>query len=146
MLSFIFGIINVCVLGWMIGLERKRSSNIIGMRTCILVMLGSYLFSCISVSIGDDPARVIAQIVCGLGFLGGGIIIKNGINDIRHLTTAVLIWVLAAIGCLIALGSIWEAYISACVVYIILRLRILKDENFLSYFRRKYNNIRNKKS
>lgn len=144
MLIFILRVIYICIFGWMIGAERKKSSNIIGMRTCILVMLGSYLFSCISVSVGGDPSRVIAQIVCGLGFLGGGIIIKNGTNDIRHLTTAVLIWVLAAIGCLIALGFIWEAYISACVVYIILRLRILKNEKFSSYIRRRWKEILDK--
>ena len=126
MLSFIGNLVIVLVCGALIGYERQHKSKIIGIRTCILIMLGSFLFTYISTRIGGDPARVAAQIASGVGFIGAGIIFKNGIDDIRHLTTAVLVWVLAALGSLISLGFLFESLIITGIVFLVLKIKILK--------------------
>ena len=126
MLSFIGNLVIVLVCGALIGYDRQHKSKIIGIRTCILIMLGSFLFTYISTRIGGDPARVAAQIASGVGFIGAGIIFKNGIDDIRHLTTAVLVWVLAALGSLISLGFLFESLIITGIVFLVLKIKILK--------------------
>ena len=126
MFTFITGLIAVLVCGALIGYERQFKSKIIGIRTCILIMLGSFVFTYISIKIGGDPSRVAAQIASGVGSLGAGIIFKNGIDDIRHLTTAVLVWVLAALGSLISLGYLFESLMITGIIYIILKIKILK--------------------
>lgn len=107
-------------------MNGQFKSKIIGIRTCILIMLGSFVFTYISIKIGGDPSRVAAQIASGVGFIGAGIIFKNGIDDIRHLTTAVLVWVLAALGSLISLGYLFESLMITGIIYIILKIKILK--------------------
>ena len=96
-------------------------------------MLGSFVFTYISIKIGGDPSRVAAQIASGVGFIGAGIIFKNGIDDIRHLTTAVLVWVLAALGSLISLGYLFESLMITGIIYIILKIKILKWLRSISY-------------
>lgn len=104
------------VVGMLIGFDREKSGKAAGMRTQMLVCVGSTLLSGISIhlaalynsSIGDsnfraDPARLMAQIVSGIGFLGAGVIIKNGGNKVTGVTTAATIWITAAIG--IGIGS-----------------------------------------
>ena len=78
-----------------------------------------------SISEGD-PARITAQIVTGVGFIGAGIIFKNGISEVVHLTTAVLVWVLAALGSLIAMSQWLEVVIITIVIYLVLKIKILK--------------------
>ena len=124
LLVFIVGITVTLSCGIIIGKERQNSSKVIGIRTCILILLGSYLFTYISVNIGTDHSRVLAQIVSGVSFIGAGIIFKNGLDDIRHLTTAVLVWVLAALGSLIALNYWLETIIITGVIYFILKCKI----------------------
>lgn len=133
MFTFITGLIAVLVCGALIGYERQFKSKIIGIRTCILIMLGSFVFTYISIKIGGDPSRVAAQIASGVGFIGAGIIFKNGIDDIRHLTTAVLAWVLAALGSLISLGYLFESLMITGIIYIILKIKILKWLRSISY-------------
>lgn len=88
-----------------------------GIRTCIFILLGSYIFTYISLNVGNDHSRVLAQIVSGVSFIGAGIIFKNGLSDIRNLTTAVLVWVLAALGILVALTFWLESLIITGVIY-----------------------------
>jgi putative Mg2+ transporter-C (MgtC) family protein len=96
------------VLGGLIGLEREIHGHPAGMRTHIIVCVGSTLITLVSTSIGDvngakgDPARLAAQIVSGIGFLGAGAILREGAS-IRGLTTAASVWTTAGIG--IALGA-----------------------------------------
>jgi len=95
------------VLGGLIGLERETHGRPAGLRTHILVCLGSTLFALSSYAIAGtlfDPGRVTAQIVTGIGFLGAGTIIRQG-NVIRGLTTAASIWIVAAIGVAVAIGD-----------------------------------------
>ncbi len=96
-------------LGAMIGLERDIHGRAAGLRTHLLVSTGSALFMVISESLavsypgfetgtrGADPARIAAQVVSGIGFLGAGAIIKEGLS-VRGLTTASCLWIVAAIG------------------------------------------------
>jgi putative Mg2+ transporter-C (MgtC) family protein len=90
-------------LGGAVGLERELHGKPAGLRTNILICLGSCIFTIISTSLsGSDPGRIAAQIVTGIGFLGAGAIIHSGIG-IQGLTTAAGIWVVASIG--MACGS-----------------------------------------
>ena len=97
------------VLGGAIGFERELRDREAGLRTHLLVCLGSALFTIVSaygfrefLTSGDqviraDPTRIAAQIVTGIGFLGAGAIIRQGLS-VRGLTTAATLWVAAAIG------------------------------------------------
>lgn len=87
------------VVGGLIGLEREYHDKTAGLRTMILIATGSALFTILSKQIGGevDPARVAAAIVSGVGFLGAGAVIKEGFN-IRGLTTAASIWLVASLG------------------------------------------------
>ena len=91
------------LLGGMIGLERELKGRTAGLRTHMLVCVGSTLFTLVSMNMSKgDPGRIAAQVVSGIGFLGAGAIIREGMN-IRGLTTAASIWTTAAIG--LALGA-----------------------------------------
>jgi len=92
------------LLGGILGLEREIHGRPAGLRTHLLVSLGAAAFMSMSPLVADmsqnfqgDPGRIAAQIVTGIGFLGAGAIVKEGIN-IRGLTTAACLWVAAAIG------------------------------------------------
>ncbi len=92
------------LLGGILGLEREIHGRPAGLRTHLLVSLGAAAFTLMSPMIAGmgqefagDPGRIAAQIVTGIGFLGAGAIVKEGVN-IRGLTTAACLWVAAAIG------------------------------------------------
>ncbi|MBA2584091.1 MAG: MgtC/SapB family protein [Bacteroidetes bacterium] len=102
----------------MVGFERQWQQRNAGLRTNALVSLGAALYVLISVNIYDDdasPSRIASQIVTGIGFLGAGVIIKEGIN-IRGLNTAATLWCSAAIGSLTGMGFWREAGVGAIVV------------------------------
>jgi putative Mg2+ transporter-C (MgtC) family protein len=87
-------------LGAIIGIERELRNKAAGLRTNILIAMGSALFTLMSIELargGADPTRIAAQIVTGIGFLGGGAILREGAT-VRGLTTAATIWMNAAIG------------------------------------------------
>lgn len=117
--------ISICfVLGLIIGVERQYRRRVAGMRTITLVALGSFLFVSISfLSNPGDITRIAAQVVSGIGFLGAGVIIRDGQN-IRGLNTAATLWCSAAVGTLTALGFIIEAVIG--VLYILVSNIILR--------------------
>ena len=103
--------------GGAIGFEREHAEKPAGLRTLMLVTIGSTLFTMISVygfGITADPARVAAQIVTGIGFLGAGTILTSGLN-VRGLTTAASIWFTAAVGMALGVGM----YIGAAVATIL---------------------------
>lgn len=98
------------VLGGLVGLDRELSDQPAGLRTHVLVSLGAALFTLSGavVAAGSgvgqvDPTRVAAQVVTGIGFLGAGAIIRQGVN-VRGITTAAGLWVTAAIGTAVGLG------------------------------------------
>jgi len=114
-------------LGAVIGLERELDEKAAGLRTHILVALGSALFTLVSAygfsefigkdHVSYDPSRIAAQIVTGIGFLGAGAIIRQGLS-VRGLTTAATLWLAAAIGMASGAGY-WEAAVIATVGAII---------------------------
>lgn len=97
--SYFINILLAALVGGLVGLEREYHDKTAGLRTMILIATGSCLFTILSVKIGGsiDPARVAAAIVSGVGFLGAGAVIKAGLN-IRGLTTAASIWLVASLG------------------------------------------------
>lgn len=119
------------VLGGMIGLEREHSNHAAGFRTHILVCVGSCLIMLLSIygfsdfvnepQVRVDPARLAAQVISGIGFLGAGAIIRNGLS-VSGLTTAASLWVVAGIGLSTGAGFYYAAAISSVLVFIILRL------------------------
>jgi len=112
------------VLGGAIGLEREYHHKPAGLRTNILIALGSALFSILSVELGDgagSPDRIAAQVVTGIGFLGAGAILRSGEN-IHGLTTAATIWVNAAIGMAAGIGSYAVAAGAAALTLIVLAI------------------------
>lgn len=95
------------ILGSLIGMERETHGRPAGLRTHVLVCMGSTLFTICSYTIAgpyNDPGRIAAQIVTGIGFLGAGTIIHQG-SVVRGLTTAASIWAVAAIGVAIGIGT-----------------------------------------
>uniref|UniRef100_UPI004038E96C MgtC/SapB family protein n=1 Tax=Prevotellamassilia timonensis TaxID=1852370 RepID=UPI004038E96C len=99
------------VLGTIIGVERQMRQRNAGLRTNILVAVGAAAFTILSYAMtsgNGDPSRVAAQIVSGIGFLGGGLIIKDGLT-VRGLNTAATIWCSAACGTLSGVGLYAEA-------------------------------------
>lgn len=94
-------------LGALIGIERQYRARMAGLRTNALVAAGSALFVLLSANgfhgADADPTRVAAQIVSGIGFLGAGVILRDGVN-IRGLNTAATLWCAAAVGALAGAG------------------------------------------
>jgi putative Mg2+ transporter-C (MgtC) family protein len=112
------------ILGAAIGFEREIHEHPAGMRTHLLVALGSAIFTELSIfgfgavaggSGTVDPTRIAAQVVSGIGFLGAGAILKYG-TSIRGLTTAASLWATAAIGMAIGAGSWIVAVVGAAIV------------------------------
>jgi len=104
-------------LGSLIGAERQMRQRMAGLRTNALVAAGACLFVAVGVIAGnaDGQARIAAQVVSGIGFLGAGVIMREGLN-VRGLNTAATLWCSAAIGVLAGLGHLLEATIGACVI------------------------------
>lgn len=103
-------------LGAAIGVERQWRQRIAGLRTNTLVSLGAAIFITLSVKIGGDASgRVASYIVSGIGFLGAGVIMKDGMN-VRGLNTAATLWCSAAIGALCGMGFLSEAFIGAAFI------------------------------
>ena len=109
------------ILGGIIGLERQVRDKPAGLRTNILICLGSCVYTMISISlVGSDPGRIAAQIVTGIGFLGAGAIIQSGAS-VHGLTTAAGIWIVASIG--MACGT--KRYFMAVVVTLLAVLALM---------------------
>ena len=108
-IDFLTRILIALLLSFLVGLERQWRRRAISLRTNVLVCLGAYLFVSMPVMLGQNSdLKVAAQVVTGIGFLGAGVIIKDGAN-IRGLNTAATLWCNAAIGVLCATGLILEA-------------------------------------
>lgn len=127
-----------CALnGVLIGVERQTRGKPVGIRTSILIIAGTYLFMTMAISLSPntlDQARVLGQIITGVGFLGAGVMMTlNG--KIHGVTSAAIIWMLAALGMMVALG-----HLSQSVVITLLALAVLlgvdKIENSFQGLRR----------
>lgn len=116
-MEFIIRITFAFLLGGAIGLERQKRQRMAGVRTNVLVSLGAFLFVTLSVLIEGEtsPTRMAAQVVSGIGFLGAGVILREGMN-VRGLNTAATLWCSAAIGVLTANGFIMEASVGTLFI------------------------------
>lgn len=118
------------ILGGVVGFERQRTHRPAGLRTHMLVSAGSACFTVASVYGFDglgtvrDPARLAAQIITGIGFLGAGTIFRTG-STVRGLTTASSIWITAAIGIVAGLGMFWLACFTTLLTWF--TLYVLKN-------------------
>ena len=117
------------IAGFAMGMEREVHQHPAGLRTIIMITVSSTLLMILSMSLPGiagtgDPARIAAQVVSGIGFLGGGAILRQGIN-IRGLTSAAIIWAAAAIGLTIGAGLYFAAGF-ALTVYVLTLLTIEK--------------------
>lgn len=113
------------LLGGVLGLEREWRQKYAGLRTNILIAIGSALFTMMSIDLsatsGGDPTRVASQIVTGIGFLGAGAIMRTGAS-VRGLTTAAMIWVNAAIGVAVGGGEYHVAIVATMVTLVVIVL------------------------
>ncbi len=132
-LRLLFNLLLATGLGALIGYERERAGKAAGMRTYGMVTLGACLFTIVSIygfdtdgiEVGGmiigraDPARVAAQIVPGIGFLGAGAILHRR-GSIRGLTTAAALWVSAAIGLAVGANMVFLPLVASLLVYVLL--------------------------
>jgi putative Mg2+ transporter-C (MgtC) family protein len=115
------------VFGSVIGLERESKQGDAGLRTHMLVCIGSTLIMLVSLYIFDlykneatvDPGRIAAGVVTGIGFIGAGTIMRSS-ERVRGLTTAASIWVSAAIGLAVGCGYLSAAFSTTILSYIVL--------------------------
>jgi putative Mg2+ transporter-C (MgtC) family protein len=112
------------LLGAIVGAQREHTGKPAGLRTHMLVSLGAALFVLASVESGmtsADVSRVIQGLATGIGFLGGGAILKlSREREIRGLTSAAVIWMTAAMGVAVGLGRLWMALLSMVLTWFIL--------------------------
>lgn len=128
------------ILGGIIGYERENTNRPAGFRTHILVCVGAalvmvtseYIFYRYSSLSNMDPARLGAQVISGIGFLGAGTIIRDGFN-VRGLTTAASLWAVSCVGIAVGIGYYSGAIISTVIIFITL-IALKKLEK---YFRKK---------
>ena len=110
------------VFGGLIGLEREVVHKPAGIRTHMLVSLGSALFVLVTIeTLPNEAARIIAGIATGIGFLGAGTIFKAK-DEVHGLTTAASIWAVSAVGLAIGLGYYLMTIISVVLILIVLQL------------------------
>jgi len=132
------------VLGLVLGAEREYHGHAAGVRTMALIAVGACMFTAVGLDpqfgTRTDPTRIAAQIVTGVGFLGAGAILRQGL-DVKGLTTAASIWVVASLGMAVGFGLYFVAVFTTFLVMVTLvairplearlfrgrRERILKD-------------------
>jgi len=123
----VFRLVLSFIMGGVIGLEREWHRQSAGLRTHILISLGATMLTLLSIDIpqeftryqGIDPGRIAAQVISGIGFLGGGAIFRFGVN-VRGLTTAASIWVVAGIGMLVGAGMYFASLVGTGLVLVAL--------------------------
>ena len=117
--AFIMKLVLAIVAGVLIGAEKELRGKDAGARTHSFVVVGAMMFTYISSTFTNDPARVAAQIVTGIGFLGAGIIMKGERGHVHNLTTAASIWVSAAIGMAFGYGLYFEGIVGTVIAIFI---------------------------
>lgn len=133
----VYKLILAFILGAIIGTEREYRSKSAGLRTMILICVGSTLFTILSIKISSDAGRIAANVVTGIGFIGAGIIFREN-NRVVGITTAAIVWVTAALG--MGIGSGFYELTLLCFIISGLSLVILSPMQ--KYIRRK-SQIRN---
>ncbi len=137
-ISMFLRLVVACILGGVIGFEREHMHRPAGFRTHILVCVGSalvmvtseYIYYQFSSQTNVDPARLGAQVISGIGFLGAGTIIKEGVN-VKGLTTAASLWAVSCIGIAVGIGFYTGAFIATIIIFLTL-IAIKKTQNRIS--------------
>lgn len=131
------------LLGAMIGFERERQNQPAGLRTHTILAVGCTLAMTLSINIAmqfrslvpnGDPARLAAQVISGIGFLGAGAILRFG-NNIRGLTTATSLWTLAIIGLAVGAGHFFSATAATVLLLVVLTLLDRVEKRFIKTYR-----------
>ena len=127
------------VLGAVVGLERERQDQPAGLRTHIILVIGATLAMVLSVNLGylfarpgtpADPARLAAQVISGIGFLGAGAILRYGFN-VKGLTTATSLWTMAIVGMTVGAGYYLIAVGTTALMLMVLTLLNVIEKRFL---------------
>jgi putative Mg2+ transporter-C (MgtC) family protein len=125
-LRVVIRLVAALLAGAVIGLQRERSGKAAGLRTHMLVSLGTVLFVIAGAESGMEPdalSRVVQGLATGIGFIGAGTILKmEGTREIRGLTTAAGIWMTAAIAVAIGLGHLGTAALGVLFAWVVLAL------------------------
>jgi putative Mg2+ transporter-C (MgtC) family protein len=143
------------LLGSVVGMEREYTQQSAGLRTHILVCMGATIFTIVSASnmttgmIPDphgyryvgDPTRIAAQIVSGIGFIGGGAVLRHGAS-IRGLTTAASLWMMASIGMLIGIGYYQLSIVSTLFSFLVLFIIGALERSMFKKYLKKYTLLR----
>ena len=126
------------IAGLILGFEREMKDKSAGLKTITIICLGSTLFSILSYKLSGngDPTRIASYIVSGIGFLGAGVIFKEGFN-VYGLTTAGIIWIAAAIGMSIGFGEIYIAFVFLLAALVIIYVSKVLTKHFLAYHHNK---------
>ena len=123
--EYFLPVLVAALVGGLIGIEREYHDKSAGFRTMILIAVGSCLFTLLSLALGGaagEPTRIAAAVVTGVGFLGAGVIIKDG-STIGGLTTAAAIWLVASLG--MASGAGEFALVGAVTLLVLVVLWLL---------------------
>lgn len=121
-------------LGGIIGFERERDNQPAGLRTHMILVLGACLAMILSINLGiefgGDPARLAAQVVSGIGFLGAGAILRFGVN-IKGLTTATTLWTMAIVGMAVGYGYYLVGVVTTALMLLTLTVLHLFEHKFV---------------
>jgi putative Mg2+ transporter-C (MgtC) family protein len=122
------------IVGFAIGVERELAQKEAGLRTNLLVCMGAAIYVLVSLELTSggtgDPSRVVGEVTTGIGFLGAGVILHQGIN-VHGLTTAATVWCTAALGCLSAGGFVTEA-LTAGLFILLINAGLMPVSDFLA--------------
>lgn len=115
--DFVIRLLLAFILGAAIGIERQWQKTRAVLKTNVLVSIGSAMFVMMSAMVPGEgsPTRVAAQVVSGVGFLGGGVILREGAS-VRGLNTAATLWCAAAIGTIVGSGLLFQGYVGTLAV------------------------------
>lgn len=133
-LEILLSLIVSVVLGAIVGIERETAHRPAGLRTHMLVSLGSCLFTIVSLYFSNDPARIAAGIVAGIGFIGAGTIWGEK-DKVKGITTAASLWATAAIGLTVGIGDYPLATVVTLLVFIILSSKYLLQRIGIRHFK-----------
>ncbi len=130
--EYLARIIVAALLGALIGLERESVKRPAGLRTHMLVSMGSAIFMIVSQQFSPSPDRIAASVVTGMGFIGAGTILAEKQRNkeiVLGVTTAASLWTTSAIGLLAGIGYYWLAIMSALITFLILISRLLEPKS-----------------
>lgn len=134
-IEIVLRLLAACLFGGVIGYIRERGGKAAGLRTHILVCLGSALFTVVSIYMattfkGVDASRIASTVVTGIGFIGAGAIIQEG-GAVRGITTAASIWAVSAIGLAVGCGMYITATASTLIALLVLQALSMVERKYI---------------